>query len=170
VEQYLKHVHEQSATGNVEPSAAAESPVRITGIRLLGAAGQERDSLTYGEEAIVEVAYELAQPVDDPVFSLTFHDIRGVPLGGLTSRLDGFALDMGAHHGSVRLVLSPVLFTRGTYGITAAIYDNRIQRYYDMRAHAISFMVDGPSVATREVSGHFVFPHRWELVVPERIA
>jgi len=170
VEQYLKHVHQQGASGTAEPAAATESPIRIAGISLLDATGHVRDSLAYGEEAMVEIAYELAQPVDDPVFSVTFHDIRGVPLGGLTSRLDGLALEAGARQGTVRLVLAPVLFTRGTYGITAAIYDKPIQRYYDMRAHAVSFMVDGPSVATREVSGHFVFPHRWEVVVPERAA
>ena len=73
--------------------------------------------------------------------------------------------------GKVRLVLSPVLFTRGSYGITVAIHDSRIQRYLDMRPRAATFMVDGPSVASREVSGHFVFPHRWEAVqhVPARV-
>ena len=55
-----------------------------------------------------------------------------------------------------------MLFTRGSYGITVAIHDSRIQRYLDMRPRAATFMVDGPSVATREVSGHFVFPHAWE--------
>ena len=38
----------------------------------------------------------------------------------------------------------------------------------DLRPRAVSFMVEGPSVASREVSGHFVFPHRWDTVT-ERV-
>ena len=105
----------------------------------------------------------MTHPVDDPVIALTFHDVRDFPLGGLTSRFDGIRLDSSAGTHMVRLVLAPVLFTRGSYGVTVAIQDNRIQRYLDMRPRAATFMVDGPSVASREVSGHFVFPHRWEV-------
>ena len=127
------------------------------------AAGHANGSLKYGEPGSVDIEYTVTQPVDDPVMSLTFHDVRDFPLGGLTSRFDGIRLDASRGNSTVRLILSPVLFTRGSYGVTVAIQDSRIQRYMDMRPRAATFMVDGPSVASREVSGHFVLPHRWEL-------
>ena len=96
----------------------------------------------------------------DPLFSVTFHDSRGYALGGLTSRPDGVSFAALERRG-LRLVLDPVLFTRGTYGVTAAIYANRILRSHDVRPRVLSFMTDGPSVATR---GDFVLPHRWEVV------
>ena len=55
-----------------------------------------------------------------------------------------------------------MLFTRGVYTVTVALLDARLQRYLDLRPGAATFTVDGPSVATREVSGHVVYPHRWE--------
>jgi hypothetical protein len=118
--------------------------------------------LRYGEPAHIDITYRVTRAVDDPVLAVTFQDVRDYPLGGLTTRFDrvDVASTPGTH--TVRLVLSPVLFTRGSYGITVSIHDARIQRYLDMRPRAATFMVDGPSVAAREVSGHFVFPHEWE--------
>jgi ABC-type polysaccharide/polyol phosphate transport system ATPase subunit len=164
VEGYLRTVHSQDREMMPQESAViAESPIRITGVIVRNADGQSHGSLTYGKPASVDVAYTVTHPVEDPVMSLTFHDVRDYPLGGITSRFDGIRLDGSHGTSTVRLVLAPVLFTRGSYGVTVAIQDSRIQRYLDMRPRAATFMVDGPSVASREVSGHWVLPHRWEL-------
>jgi ABC-type polysaccharide/polyol phosphate transport system ATPase subunit len=164
VERYLRTVHAQESSATPQnPAVIGESPIRITGVIVRGADGQSQDSLTYGRSASVDVAYTVTDPVEDPVMSVTFYDVRDYPLGGITSRFDGVRLDGSHGTHAVRLVLAPVLFTRGSYGVTVAIQDNRIQRYLDMRPRAATFMVDGPSVASREVSGHWVLPHRWEV-------
>jgi hypothetical protein len=164
VERYLRTVHAQESNAATQkPAAMPESPIRITDVTVRDADGQSQGPLTYGQPASVDVAYTVTHPVEDPVISLTFHDVRDYPLGGITSRFDGIRLDASPGANSVRLVLAPVLFTRGSYGVTVAIHDNRIQRYLDMWPRAATFMVDGPSVASREVSGHWVLPHRWEL-------
>jgi ABC-type polysaccharide/polyol phosphate transport system ATPase subunit len=168
VEAYLRHVKQQGETRAIDAVAAHDSPIRITSLALRDADGLARDTVSYGAPAIIEIGYDCVAPVNDPVFSLTFNDIRGMAIGGLTSRFDGVRLDGNERNGAVRLVLDPVLFTRGSYSITAAIYDHRIQRSYDVRPRGLNFMTDGPSVASREISGHFVFPHRWE-VVAERV-
>jgi hypothetical protein len=164
VERYLRAIQKSVAeTPEGEESAPSDSPIRISGVTVRDAGGRARGSIVYGQPASVEIEYVVTRPVDDPVVALTFHDVRGQALGGLTSRLDGVRLDGSEGTGTVRLVLSPVLFTRGSYGLSVAIRDSRIQRYLDLRARAASFMVEGPSVATREFSGHFIFPHRWEV-------
>jgi lipopolysaccharide transport system ATP-binding protein len=164
VEHYLRTVHEHDASApEPDESPTSDSPLRILSVIVRNADGHANGSLTFGQLASFEIAYKVRRIVDDPVVALTFHDVRGYPLGGLTSRLDGIKLDGAEGTGVVRLILSPVLFTRGTYGVTIAIHDSRIQRYLDMRPRAATFMVDGPSVASREVSGHFVFPHTWEV-------
>jgi hypothetical protein len=43
-----------------------------------------------------------------------------------------------------------------------AVLDERLQRHLAFWPAAATFTVDGPSVATREVSGHVVYPHFWE--------
>jgi len=165
VEQYLRTVHEHgdALSGADAPTPSPDSSVHITGVRMLNALGECGGTLTHGQPAIVEIEYSVTRPVNAPVVSLTFQDVRDYPLGGLTSRLDGITLDGGVGNRAIRLILAPVLFTRGSYGVTVAIHDSRIQRYLDMRPRAVTFTVEGPSVASREVSGHFVFPHRWEI-------
>jgi ABC-type polysaccharide/polyol phosphate transport system ATPase subunit len=164
VERYLRTVHSHGTSRSTQESAApSDSPIRISSVTVRNAAGHTHESLNYGEAAYIDIEYTIVHPIDDPVISLTFHDVRDYPLGGLTTRFDGVQLDISGVTRVVRLVLAPVLFTRGSYGVTVAIQDSRIQRYLDMRPRAATFMVDGPSVASREVSGHFVFTHRWEL-------
>jgi ABC-type polysaccharide/polyol phosphate transport system ATPase subunit len=163
VEQYLRTVHEHDhASDGADIPSPSDSPVHITGVRMLNALGECGGVLMHGQSATVEIEYAITRPIKAPVVSLTFQDVRDYPLGGLTSRLDRVTLDGGIGQGTIRLILLPVLFTRGSYGVTVAIHDSHIQRYLDMRARAVTFTVEGPSVASREVSGHFVFPHRWE--------
>ena len=56
----------------------------------------------------------------------------------------------------------PVILTRGAYTVGVAIYDQRIRRCLDLKP-AATFTVEGPSMASREVSGHVVYPHSWEI-------
>ena len=51
----------------------------------------------------------------------------------------------------------------GEAGWQRAILDERLQRYLDLRPGAAFFTVEGPSIAGREVAGHVVLPHRWQL-------
>lgn len=165
VEAYLRSVHAQTATestGTPEGRAALDSPIVISRVTVCDATGHPSNVLAYGGPAFIDIEYRVSGPVEDPVITVTLQDVRSYPLGGLSSRLDGFKIDTSEGIGRVRLVLAPVLFTRGSYGLTVAIHDSRIQRYLDLKASAASFMVDGPSVASREVSGHVIYPHRWE--------
>jgi hypothetical protein len=164
VDAYLRTVQARMAANAPEaPAPGTDSPIHIQSVVVRDAEERAEGQVRHGQAASVEVSYTVTGPVEDPVIGVTFHDVRGFPLGGITSRLDGVKIDTVRGSGSVRLVLAPVLFTRGSYSVSAAIHDSRIQRYLDMRASAATFMVDGPSVASRELSGHFVYPHRWEV-------
>src|SRR5215471_2762220 len=152
VESYLRTVHSHGTTAVADdPTVTGDSPIKITEVTVLNANGESHGSLAYGEPAYVDIAYTVMSPIEDPVVSLTFQDVKDFPLGGVTSRFDGIRLSGAGGTNKIRLVLAPVLFTRGSYGVTVAIQDQRIQRYLDMRPRAATFMVDGPSVASREV-------------------
>jgi ABC-2 type transport system ATP-binding protein len=143
--------------------SVGDSPIRIQGVRIHRDGRDDGGPLEHGERAIVEVAYEVTGPVSDPVVSVTFNDVRSYLLGGLTTRLDGVKVDTSRQGGIVRLVLSPVILTRGAYTVGVAIYDQRIRRCLDVKPNAATFTVEGPGVASREVSGHVVYPHSWEI-------
>jgi len=163
VEAYLTSVQRQvGPMGAPAVAAPKDGPIHIGAVVVRGDQPGPDNRVVYGRAASIEVNYTVTGAIEDPVIAVTFHDARGYGLGGLTSRLDGVKLDTTAGPGTVRLVLAPVLFTRGSYSVTVAIHDSRIQRYLDTRASAATFFVDGPSVASREVSGHVIYPHRWE--------
>jgi ABC-type polysaccharide/polyol phosphate transport system ATPase subunit len=146
----------------VTDRSVGDSPIRIRNVRIHGWR-DDGGPLEHGERAVLQVAYEVTGAVSDPVVSVTFHDVRSYLLGGLTTRLDGVKVDASKPGGVVRLVLSPLILTRGAYTVGVAIYDRRIRRCLDVKPHAATFTVEGPSVASREVSGHVVYPHSWEI-------
>jgi lipopolysaccharide transport system ATP-binding protein len=162
VEQYLQAVQPLPSTAAAAPTLDANAPVRIVSVVVRNHGGAPDEPLVYGARATIDVEYAVTGPVTDPVLGITFENVNGSALGGLTSRLAGLKLDVTQPHGMARLVLDPVIFTRGMYKLTVSTLDERIQRFYDFRSHVTSFSVDGPSLASREVSGHVVYPHHWE--------
>jgi ABC-2 type transport system ATP-binding protein len=167
VEEYLRSVQTRVAADGAPPSERPDSGIVIREVTIRNREGASAHVLQYGQPATVEVVYHIDRPVSDPVVAVTFEDVRGAALGGLTSRLDGAKLDTRREDGVARLILSPVVFTRGAYTVTVAILDENIQRYLDVRHAATTFMVEGPGVSSREVSGHVVYPHRWEIEAAE---
>jgi ABC-type polysaccharide/polyol phosphate transport system ATPase subunit len=166
VEAYLRAVQVQPTTqSTAEPKEqpASDSGIHISSVTLRDADGHKADRFAFGQPASVDVDYVVTGAVDGPVIGVHFLDVHGHVLGALASSLDGLVLDASEGRGAVRLVLSPVLFTRGTYGVTVAIHDSGLQRYLDIKPRAASFRVEGPSVASRKVYGHVVYPHRWEV-------
>lgn len=163
-EQYLRAIRERTpAATSSQGLGDDDPPLRIGTITLCDRQGQPRSVFQHGEAACIDVAFTVVRPVPDPVFEVTFQDSHGYALGGITSRLQRMKLDTSRRSGTIRLILDPVLFLKGGYAINVHIRDHAIERYYDARKHAADLIVDGPSVASREVSGHLVYPHEWEL-------
>jgi len=162
VEEYLSAVSPSApATRSAESMVDGDAPVRIVSVVARNHRGESNEPLVYGATAALEVEYEVVGPVVDPVLGITFENANGQTLGGLTSRFAGLKLDVSQPRGTVRLVLDPVIFTRGLYKLSVSLQDERLQRFYDVWSRSTTFSVDGPSLASREVSGHVIYPHRW---------
>ena len=52
----------------------------------------------------------------------------------------------------------------GDYTINVHVRDEHIQRYHDYRKRAAVLIVEGRSIASREISGHVNYPHDWEIL------
>jgi hypothetical protein len=50
-----------------------------------------------------------------------------------------------------------------TRDLNVHIRDQHIQRYHDHKKRAAVMVVEGPTVASREASGHVSYPHEWDL-------
>jgi ABC-type methionine transport system ATPase subunit len=162
VEQYLQAVQPRTAPTSGKPALDKDAPIRILSVTVRNHHDEVGQPVVYGTRACVEVEYAVEGTISDPVLGVTFENVNGHALGGLTTRLAGFKLEVTQPRGVVRLVLDPVIFTRGMYKVSVAVLDERIQRFFDFRSQAATFSVDGPSLANREVSGHVVYPHHWE--------
>ena len=162
VEEYLRAVSPSApATRSADSMIDGDAPVRIVSVVARNHRGESNEPLVYGASASLEVEYEVVGPVVDPVLGITFENANGQALGGLTSRFAGMKLDVSQPRGTVRLVLDPVIFTRGLYKLSVSLQDERLQRFYDVWSRSTTFSVEGPSLASREVSGHVIYPHRW---------
>jgi homopolymeric O-antigen transport system ATP-binding protein len=162
VEEYLRAVSPSApAMRSADSVIDGDAPVRIVSVVARNHSGETNEPLVYGASASLEVEYEVVGPVVDPVLGITFENANGQPLGSLTSRFAGMKLDVSQPRGMVRLVLDPVIFTRGLYKLSVSLQDERLQRFYDVWSRSTTFSVEGPSLASREVSGHVIYPHRW---------
>ena len=163
VEEYLSAVSPAApTTRSAESMIDGDAPVRIVSVVARNHRGEANEPLVYGATGALEVEYEVVGPVVDPVLGITFENANGQALGGLTSRFAGMKLDVSQPRGTVRLVLDPVIFTRGLYKLSVSLQDERLQRFYDVWSRSTTFSVEGPSLASREVSGHVIYPHRWQ--------
>jgi ABC-type polysaccharide/polyol phosphate transport system ATPase subunit len=162
VEEYLHTAQTRTAAPPTSP-ADDGAPLRITGVRLLDAQGTPGGAVEHGLPATIEIDYAVTGYVDDPVIQVQFQDARGHLLGALTTRLAGVKIDTRVPRSTVRLTLTPMLFTRGAYVVAVTVLDARLHRFLTLRPASATFTVEGPSVASREVSGHLVYPHRWDV-------
>ena len=169
VSEYLRAVREKMAGSDARDGISRamtdeDRPIRIESVALCDPDGRPRPVFETGQPACIEIRYSVLRPVPDPVFEVTINDAHGHSLGGLTTRFDGIKVDTSQPEGCVRLVLRPVLFVKGDYVINIHVRDQHIHRYHDHRKYAAVMVVEGPSVATRELSGHVAYPHRWDVL------
>jgi ABC-type polysaccharide/polyol phosphate transport system ATPase subunit len=163
VEQYLRAALVAEPHRPSHGDLSEDAPIRVREVVFRDGQGRPTDVLEYGAVGSIDVAYEVRGLVSDPVIAVGIHDVYGQPLGIVTTRLDDVKLDTTRERGVVRLVLAPVLFTRGAYTVSVTVFDEHIRRFLDLRSHAGTFRVEGPGESTREVWGHVVYPHRWEV-------
>src|SRR5262249_15406880 len=155
-------VRDVNASG--APGGGTEADhIRIDSVTLVDGLEHALPKFQHGDAVSIDVAFTMLRPVTDPVFEVTFQDSHGYSLGGLTSRLDGIKIDSRAPGGTIRLTLSPILFLKGDYTVNVHVRDHLIERYFVVQKKAAILSVDGPSVASREMSGHLMYPHKWEL-------
>lgn len=169
VEQYLRSMREQLITEDprdVVSKAMTDSDrsIRIDSVSLCAPDGGVPAAFRSDEAACVDIAYTIQRPVPSPVFEVTINDAQGHFLGGVTTRFDGIEIDTSNGSGRLRLTLRPLIFLKGDYAINVHVRDVHIQRYHDSRNRAAVLVVEGPSIASREVSGHINYPHKWEVL------
>jgi len=115
----------------------------IDGVRLLGAAGDERYAFRTGEPVTVEIEATPARPLSDFVFGVGLFTPEDVCVHGTNTEIDGFMPGEFDGPARVRLAIGSCDLGPGTYLIDVAVHA-RNGTPYDYWRGACRFRVDSP--------------------------
>ncbi len=166
VDSYLEEVNRQEEEKASEMEAIehgsrwGSGEVKITGVRLLDEDEKVRRIFKTGEKLIVEMEYEAAQEIDRPVFGVAVHSRDGVHVTGTNSKFSGTVFDKIQGRGAVRYVVESLPLLKGTYVLSAVVYDYACLHAYDH--HDRAYLLE---VSSGELNDYGVFhiPATWDL-------
>jgi ABC-type polysaccharide/polyol phosphate transport system ATPase subunit len=136
--------------------------IEITSLNFLNDSGESVESFEIGRPMVIEMHYRANQPVDEPVFGLSFFRPDGTYLSGPNNQVSGLDLGTISGEGMLRYYPPEVSFNPATYYITAAIYDKAGELPYDHHEKAYRFRVTDAN--ERQYNGLVQFPSSWEWV------
>ena len=123
----------------------------IDGVRLLGAAGDERYAFRTGEPVTIEIEATPARPLSDFVFGVGLFTPEDVCVHGTNTEIDGFTPGGFDGPSKVRLTLESCDLGPGTYLVDVAVHA-RNGAPYDYWGGACRFCVGSPRTGARSVS------------------
>jgi ABC-type polysaccharide/polyol phosphate transport system ATPase subunit len=159
------HVPAGTPVNGSGPHAAAPgSPIAITAVRLLNAAGEPAAQFHTGDRLVLEIRYLARRPVRDPVFAFGIEDLNGFICYGSSSQSDGVTLECVEGAGSVRIVIDRLPLLTGAFRVNTGIRDGESNLTYDLILNAAVFRVH----AARAGIGMFYVEHTWDLNETDR--
>lgn len=146
-----------SSAGGDDPA----SGFRITGVRLLNAAGEQQPRFAMGEPIVVEVAYQCHAVVMNPHVGVDVAHLSGSSCGTATMEFDKFEAGRAGRRGRFIARLDPPMLVPGEYmvRVTAAPDPSQV-RVFDRHDTTI-LAVDGPSNVTGRY-GIFAMAGQWQ--------
>ena len=166
VDGYLEEVNRQEESKATEMEEVehgtrwGSGEIKITGVRFLDDSENERHIFKTGERLVMEMDYEAFEEIDRPVFGVAVHSRDGVHVTGTNSKFSGTVFDKISGKGSVRYVIESLPLLKGSYVISAVVYDFSCLHAYDH--HDRVYMLE---VSSGELNDYGVFhiPASWTL-------
>ena len=172
IQQYLEFMHQQeedpvAVSQREESDRWGTGDIRITGVRLLDANGEEQQHFQTGDSLTIEMAYTAHRPVEEPEFGLAIYRQDGTHINGPNSRLGGLKTGTVTGSGIVRYEVEELLLLPARYEVSVAIHNSHLSYAYDYQKRAYSFrVVPG---GTPEVHGLVAFPAQWQWEPEEEL-
>jgi len=98
----------------------ADAPVDVVRVRLLGRAGEERQSFETGGPMTIEVVYDARAPVDQPIIGFGISTIEGLHLSGFTNEQAGEEMPLRGR-GVFRCTVPSIPYLTGIYTVQLKI-------------------------------------------------
>jgi lipopolysaccharide transport system ATP-binding protein len=167
VAEYLAAVREESARGLRNSGASSSASrwgnrkVEITAVELLDASGEPRVMFTTGEPLVARIHYRAAERVEGPIFGIALYRNDGTHLTGPNTRFSDYEIETLEGEGALEYRMEALPLLRGTYELSATVYDQSCEIPYDHHHRMYSFMVDQGEV--RERYGMIYVGSEWRL-------
>jgi lipopolysaccharide transport system ATP-binding protein len=117
--------------------------VRITQVRVLDEAGEEKRRFRVGDPLIVEMRYKADERVSKPVFGLAIHRGDGLHITGPNTQYSGEEILCIEGVGVVRYRIPSLPLLEGLYFVSVAVHNPEDTEMYDYHDRLRSFRVVG---------------------------
>jgi ABC-type polysaccharide/polyol phosphate transport system ATPase subunit len=167
VDAYLEEVNRQEeakAGGTAEAgglgSRWGSGEIKITGVRLLDGDERKRSIFKSGERLVVEIDYEADRQIKRPVFGVAIHTRDGIHVNGTNTKFYKRVFDKIEGRGTVRYLVEALPLLRGSYVLSAVVYDHACLHAFDH--HDRRYLLN---VSSGDISDYGLFhvPCSWEL-------
>ncbi|WP_421740919.1 ABC transporter ATP-binding protein [Cellulomonas sp.] len=158
-----------AVVGGLEHNGSGE--IRITSVDVLGSDGRPR--VDVGDPVRVRIAFDVAEPVENPVIGFAVEALDGTYLAATNTRDAGVPLGLVDTAGVVECELPSVQLHPGDFIVTAAVTDSTTTHSIDHVRDVARFTVDSGDRTWS--GGYLALPAAWGPVgvtgpVPRRSA
>jgi ABC-type polysaccharide/polyol phosphate transport system ATPase subunit len=166
VDTYLEEVNRQEEAKSEDMESIdhgarwGSGEIKITAVRLLDAADEEKRIFKTGEPLVVEMDYHAKEEISRPVFGIAVHSRDGVHITGTNTKFCDTVFDKISGRGSVRYIIESLPLLKGSYMLSTVVYDYSCLHPYDHHDRAYRL-----EVSSGEFSDYGVFhiPSRWDV-------
>jgi ABC-type polysaccharide/polyol phosphate transport system ATPase subunit len=136
----------------------AESDVRIIEVVLRDREGTERASFRTGDEVILELRFNAAQRIMEPVFGIAIVGSKGELVSGFNTLTNSFRIPYVERQGAICCRLIDLPLQKGTYSINVDIHTADYSYTYAHQINIGGLEIGGPN---QHVSGLVALRSEW---------
>jgi len=136
--------------------------VEITGVRFLDAKGKERFIFETGEPMTTRIFFQAHDRIERPVFGVAIYRNDGIHINGPNTRFANYEIDVIEGEGAIDYCIESLPLLKGTYELSATVYDYKCQQPYDHHHRMYPFMVEQGNIT--EHYGCVYIPSKWRLL------
>ena len=149
-----------SSHSDSECDPTSNAPAGVIAIRLMNADGYETYRFNPKDTMVLNLTYEVYQPIEGLVVGVAILKNDGYYICGLNTALDGVKVPVRPGIHRIGLKYPDLSLLGGLYKITLGLFDNNAIINIDLHKEVMSFEV----ILTKNVAdGTVVLPHEWQV-------
>lgn len=142
-----------------QPDRWGSREVEIVEVKFFDKNGDNRYIFKTGESLIVKIKYFAKQKIEKPIFGISIHRNDGIHISGPNTKFDNKVIENIEGEGTVEYIIDSLPLLKGTYLLTAAIYDFMCLNPYDHHEKRFTFKIEAGEIKDY---GMVYIPCRWK--------